>query len=149
MFTDTHVVHAYYAIVLLPITLIYFLAIARFLEKRLSARREKKFFIYDLISVRDAALVTFTLDISEIVKLVDGIGANFSIAGTKFELAFIGVLLVLHFSILVVSRTISTRPVPHFIEDQSSSYRGLISVYLATLLILTNAISLRQLVGIL
>lgn len=124
-----------YSAGILPLLLMYLLVILRMIERR-QVPSEYRSSVWSILSVRDAALVTLALDLSEVV-------GSFvpSLAFRESPLQFVipGALLALH---LLVYFLATTRTLHRENPPSNNSLRSILDVYFALTLLMTNAVTL-------
>ncbi len=135
-------------ILLLPLLALYVLMALRIVERKYLRgeddyeERWKK----PIIDIRDAALVTIGLDFSEIARLLPFIR---DVGGIKHEMALVIVLLLFHLSALFLSALSKRIVSSEESYTKSMAFNKLMRMYIAAILLLTNAVTINMLVGML
>ena len=135
-------------LIMLPLLALYVLLALRIFERR-KQRDEDQYktkLQKPIIDIRDAALITIGLDFAEFSRLVPRIN---EISEIKHELALVLILVVVHL-IALFSSALSRPSVS--IEDsyiKSLAFNKLMQLYLAAILLTTNAVTINKLLGLL
>lgn len=136
-------------VIFIPFALVYLLSFIAFFERRLRKRyrsTEDTFVLKrSLISIRDAALVSVGLDISQLIQALDVVWYEKVWALTSYYFVIptllISILLIFHLSVLIYSiRLEIVHPLKRKTDTDVWDKWG--SVYVAFLVLLTNAVTL-------
>lgn len=125
-----------YSAFLLPVLLMYLLVTLRMVE-RMQTPFEERANVWSILSVRDAALVTLALDVSELSGGLASVLVRES--PMQLQIGVAGVLLALH----LMTYLLATRR--HLFSDESRSKystRSILNAYFALTLLMTNAVTL-------
>lgn len=138
----------------LPIILAYLLVIIRVFERRFVhlehfEHREHRisFFSYTLIDVRDAALVTLALDFAEIIKAFSPPNLINLSENIHRDFLLIFVLIIFHMSTLFMGLTFRRRELSETSYLKSSTFNRMLQLYLALVILLTNAVTIKGIMG--
>lgn len=124
----------YYSVVFLPVLLMYLLVALRMLERRKILLRDRPSFL-SIVSVRDAALVTVALDLSELVGTFEGV---FDFEG--FSIPFVMVLSILLFHIIVYIKIVGFFSGSEGVRSKNPT-RNILNMYFALALLMTNSVT--------
>lgn len=126
-----------YSVALLPILLMYMLVALRVFERRKTLEGDG-YSTLSIINVRDAALVTIALDISELLGAFED---SFMYDGSQLPFAVVVVALSLHvMAYFTLVRLQSSRD----IRPSKSSTQNIFNMYVALTLLMTNAVTLME-----
>lgn len=124
-----------YSAVLLPLFLMYLLVTIRMFERR-KIPYEKRTSVWSILSIRDAVLVTLALDVSEISS---GFMSAFV---DKYEILPIAVATMLLTVHMMVYFLFTTKLIHNESQPTKNSTRSILDVYFALTLLMTNAVTI-------
>ena len=129
---------------ILPLSLAYLIIVVRLFERIRIPESERGTFL-TVLSVRDSALATLALDLAELLRRFEGMFLGDT---SSFSTALVFILFFLHFTIFVA---VSSRE-----REGQESFRTVghllpkfLSLYLALTLLMTNAVTMFQVLGVL
>ena len=126
-----------YLAVMLPALLMYMLVILRMVERR-QVPFESRSSVWAILSIRDAALVTLALDISEVAQ---GLIPYVIHRERPLPLAIASLLFALHVSVFLVASS-HQRNHDRSSLDSGGLTRGALNTYFALTLLMTNAVTI-------
>ena len=140
-----------FVVVGLPIGLFYILFFVRLMERKIYRTMEDPdnplFFRMPIISLRDAALVALALDFAELLQVFQEPSLGFGGAPQAYRLTLLTILFFLHIGILFTG-LYTERHIGQIEYLKRSSYLKLMHMYMALAVLLTNAVTIQHLLGL-
>ena len=129
-----------FAIILMPLLLVYFLAIFYILERYSDLGEQKPLYHWKDRVARDAAIMAVAIDIAESIRSFAPTDPQLLEIELDFDLILPAILLIFHLTGLIVST---------LFHRKDSLLYTYFQLYLAFILLVTNAITVKGLIGML
>lgn len=137
-------------IVGLPIILAYLLMALRIFERRFNREESEKDWGsigFNLINIRDAALVTLALDLSELLNTYTSASVGEISSSQPQDFLLLTILLLFHLTVLFTGMSYKKREISEVNYLRSRAFNRLFQLYLALIILMTNAVTIKGLMG--
>ena len=134
----------------LPLLLAYLLGALRIFERhfnRNSSKEERTVLGVNVINLRDAALVTLALDFSEMLNSYLYLSMN-EFGGERQDLLLVGLLIMFHLFVLFIGLSHKKRQISEVSYSKSLAFNRLLQLYFAITILMTNAVTIKGLMGV-